>query len=64
MNRPLPPRPCPGRVFKYKYHEDQKVSIYVSFGGLLMCIRGHQMKLVNVEPDSRVYLLLKRLKAD
>eukprot|EP00750_Incisomonas_marina_P003636 INCI13304.1.p1 GENE.INCI13304.1~~INCI13304.1.p1 ORF type:complete len:149 (+),score=32.36 INCI13304.1:124-570(+) len=51
-----------GRVFKYKYHEDHRVSIYVSFGGLLMCIRGHQMKLVNIEPDSAVYLLMKRLK--
>mmetsp|Transcript_25192 Transcript_25192/g.37077 ORF Transcript_25192/g.37077 Transcript_25192/m.37077 type:complete len:147 (-) Transcript_25192:21-461(-) len=50
-----------GRVFKYKYHEDNRVSIYISFGGLLMCIRGHQTKLLNIEPDSAVYLLMKRL---
>ena len=50
-----------GRVFKYKFHDDKKVSIYVSFGGLLMCIRGHQRKMVNIEPDSTVYLLMKRL---
>jgi hypothetical protein len=51
-------------VFQFKYHDDHKASIYISFGGLLMCIRGHQRKFVNITPDAAVYLLIKRLEHD
>eukprot|EP01089_Gocevia_fonbrunei_P003482 TRINITY_DN13463_c0_g1_i1.p1 TRINITY_DN13463_c0_g1~~TRINITY_DN13463_c0_g1_i1.p1 ORF type:complete len:155 (+),score=34.75 TRINITY_DN13463_c0_g1_i1:72-536(+) len=57
-----------GKVFKYV--EDKgastKVSVYVSFGGLLMMLRGDPRNLqgpVNsIKLDSRIYLLMRNVK--
>lgn len=49
-----------GKVFKQSIDKD-KLSVYISFGGLLMSMTGKQSNLKNLEIDARVYLLLKKL---
>ena len=49
-----------GKVFKYQINGD-KISIYLSFGGLLMSIKGMLKDLKVLEIDSRVFLLLKKI---
>ncbi len=34
-------------------------SIYVSFGGLLLLLRGAPETLANIKPDSKLYLLMR-----
>ena len=36
-------------------------TIYVSFGGLLMSIKGEVKSLKNLEIDSRIYLLMSKI---
>lgn len=36
-------------------------SVFISFGGLLMSLTGNVKDLKNLEIDSRVYLLLKKI---
>lgn len=36
-------------------------TIYVSFGGLLMSVKGEIKSLKNLEIDSRIYLLMKKI---
>jgi DNA-directed RNA polymerase I, II, and III subunit RPABC3 len=51
-----------GKIFKFS--EDStggKVSIFASFGGLLLCINGSPTLLSNLVMDERIYLLLKKL---
>ncbi len=50
-----------GKVFKYSACLPGKTSVFISFGGLLMAITGDQKDLRNLEIDSRVYLLLKKI---
>jgi len=52
-----------GKVFKYQEesHPSVKVSIYVSFGGLLMLLKGDPRNLSGIDMDSRIYLLIKKL---
>uniref|UniRef100_A0A7S1CMR6 DNA-directed RNA polymerases I, II, and III subunit RPABC3 n=1 Tax=Bicosoecida sp. CB-2014 TaxID=1486930 RepID=A0A7S1CMR6_9STRA len=52
-----------GRVFKYDYEEDDRVSVYASFGGLLMLLHGQQDSLSSLSLDQRVYCLIRRPKA-
>jgi DNA-directed RNA polymerase I, II, and III subunit RPABC3 len=49
-----------GKIFKYSEENDGKVSIYISFGGLLLGITGEPKNLVNLKMDERVYLLIRR----
>lgn len=35
--------------------------VFISFGGLLMSIKGGLKELKNLELDSRVYLLIKKI---
>eukprot|EP01111_Echinosteliopsis_oligospora_P002311 TRINITY_DN1339_c1_g1_i1.p1 TRINITY_DN1339_c1_g1~~TRINITY_DN1339_c1_g1_i1.p1 ORF type:complete len:145 (+),score=27.50 TRINITY_DN1339_c1_g1_i1:64-498(+) len=52
-----------GKVFKY--HEESspslKVSVFVSFGGLLMLLKGDPRNLSGIELDSRLYLLMRKI---
>ena len=50
-----------GKVFKYA-HDDKEntVSIYASFGGLLMLLQGKQHSLKSIQLDSAIYLLMKK----
>ncbi|KAJ3434367.1 DNA-directed RNA polymerases i [Anaeramoeba flamelloides] len=49
----------------YKYQEDpkmtSKVSIYVSFGGLLMELCGDTRNLQEIELDMSIYLLMRKV---
>lgn len=38
-----------------------KVSVFISFGGLLMKLKGDPAKLAVLEVDSRVYLLMRKV---
>jgi DNA-directed RNA polymerase I, II, and III subunit RPABC3 len=48
-----------GRLFKYK-EENTKLSIYVSFGGLLMKLTGRKDSLSSFTPDMNVYILIRQ----
>lgn len=49
-----------GKVFKYEHEREHRVAVYVSFGGLLMCLKGDQRHLVNVDLDSNIYCLIRK----
>jgi DNA-directed RNA polymerase I, II, and III subunit RPABC3 len=38
-----------------------KVEVYISFGGLLMCLKGEPNNLSNLLLDQRVYLLMRKV---
>lgn len=40
---------------------DYDSSVFVSFGGLLMLLKGDPRHLGGIELDSRIYLLMRRL---
>ena len=50
-----------GKIFKYSEESNGKVTIYASFGGLLLGITGSPSQLSNLVMDDRIYLLLKKL---
>lgn len=56
---------CHGKIFKYQLDETDKekkmMTLYLSFGGLLMSISGEYKNLKSLEIDSRVYLLLSAI---
>ncbi|GKY96198.1 hypothetical protein MPSEU_000579700 [Mayamaea pseudoterrestris] len=49
-----------GRVFDVEYKKDNTVTVKLSFGGLLMRLVGDQKHLTSVQPDQKLYLLLKK----
>jgi DNA-directed RNA polymerase I, II, and III subunit RPABC3 len=50
-----------GRVFKYSPDSRQeKVAIYVSFGGLLMRLTGDPRNMTQIKPDINLYLLMRK----
>jgi DNA-directed RNA polymerases I, II, and III subunit RPABC3 len=49
-----------GTVFKHSIEKGLLV-VHISFGGLLMTLTGQPTELVQLEPDSSVYLLLRKL---
>jgi DNA-directed RNA polymerase I, II, and III subunit RPABC3 len=50
-----------GRVFDVSYgRRDGTVAISISYGGLLMRLTGDQRHLSSIQPDQRLYLLLKK----
>ncbi len=51
-----------GKIFKYSEEADGKVSVYASFGGLLLGITGEPSHLNNLGMDERIYLLLKKIE--
>eukprot|EP01113_Clastostelium_recurvatum_P047608 TRINITY_DN8520_c0_g1_i2.p1 TRINITY_DN8520_c0_g1~~TRINITY_DN8520_c0_g1_i2.p1 ORF type:complete len:156 (-),score=35.53 TRINITY_DN8520_c0_g1_i2:24-464(-) len=52
-----------GKVFKYQEETQptQKVSLYLSFGGLLMLLKGDPRNLQGIEPEARLYLLIRKV---
>ncbi|KAJ2386703.1 DNA-directed RNA polymerases I, II, and III subunit RPABC3 [Coemansia sp. RSA 2559] len=50
-----------GRVYRYDDDSVSKVSAFVSFGGLLMCLEGDVRHLQNFDVGDSVYLLLKSI---
>ncbi|ORX58555.1 RNA polymerase [Piromyces finnis] len=49
-----------GKVFKYDDSNGSKVSIYISYGGLLMCLEGDYRHLQNIEVGKFIYLLMRK----
>ena len=48
-----------GKVFRYELHDEDAISQYISFGGLIMKIKGDVKYLKCLEIDSKVFLLMK-----
>lgn len=48
-----------GTVYKFEETSDDKISVYVSFGGLLLCIEGGYRNLSNLKQEN-LYLLIRR----
>lgn len=55
-----------GKVFKYSEAAAgggvNRVDVYISFGGLLMLLNGDAKKLQELDVDSNVYLLMRKVK--
>ncbi|KAI8803676.1 RNA polymerase [Cladochytrium replicatum] len=49
-----------GKVFKYDDSDKKKHSVYVSFGGLLMCLAGDQRTLSALQTGQNIYLLIRK----
>ena len=49
-----------GRVFDMTFKKDGTVSISISYGGLLMRLVGDARHLTSIQPDQRLFLLLKK----
>mmetsp|Transcript_31713 Transcript_31713/g.47278 ORF Transcript_31713/g.47278 Transcript_31713/m.47278 type:complete len:149 (-) Transcript_31713:113-559(-) len=49
-----------GRVFEVDYKKDDVIHISASFGGLLMRLTGDQRHLSAIQPDMRLYVLIKK----
>ncbi|RKP09916.1 RNA polymerase [Thamnocephalis sphaerospora] len=49
-----------GRVFKYDEGNGTRVAVYVSFGGLLLCLEGDYRHLQKVMIGETVYLLMRK----
>ena len=51
-----------GRVFEFDHKGKGKVSIQISFGGLLMRLEGDHKLLSAINPDAKLYILVKKDK--
>ncbi|OMJ28790.1 DNA-directed RNA polymerases I, II, and III subunit rpabc3 [Smittium culicis] len=49
-----------GRIYRFDDSAGSKVSAFVSFGGLLMCLEGESHHLQNLSISESIYLLLRR----
>jgi DNA-directed RNA polymerases I, II, and III subunit RPABC3 len=49
-----------GKIFKHTMERGLLV-VYISYGGLLMTLTGQPADLAPLEPDSSIYLLLRKL---
>ena len=51
-----------GKLYKWKQDQPKApVEVYISFGGLLMRLRGDARHLVKLSLDSRLYLLIRKI---
>ena len=51
-----------GKVYKYEEEKNSdKVSVYISYGGLLMCIKGEGRYLEKIDVGNNLYLLMKTI---
>jgi DNA-directed RNA polymerase I, II, and III subunit RPABC3 len=50
-----------GKVFKIKEGTNMKISVFASFGGLLMLLKGDQRNLQGIELDNNIYLLIRKI---
>ena len=48
-----------GRVFNIEQQKEDTVDIHLSFGGLLMQLCGEQSQLELIQPDMKIYLLMR-----
>ena len=50
-----------GKIFKYNEENDGKISLFISFGGLLLSITGNANHLQDLKIDERIYMLMKKI---
>ena len=50
-----------GKIYKKVAGSGSRVSVYASFGGLLMCLEGDRGDLDGLHLDERLYLLMKKV---
>jgi DNA-directed RNA polymerases I, II, and III subunit RPABC3 len=48
-----------GTVYKFEEAKDDKISVYCSFGGLLMCLEGNYRNLAGLKQEN-LYILLRK----
>ncbi|CDR38410.1 CYFA0S02e01376g1_1 [Cyberlindnera fabianii] len=48
-----------GTVYKFEEGKDDKIAVYISFGGLLLCLEGGYRNLSSLKQEN-VYLLMRR----
>lgn len=48
-----------GKVFKVSESKSNELNIFISFGGLLMNLKGATQHLKAIQPETRLYLLIK-----
>ncbi|KAK9356348.1 hypothetical protein V1505DRAFT_361901 [Lipomyces doorenjongii] len=48
-----------GTVYKFEEGKNDNIAVYVSFGGLLLCLEGGYKKLASLKQEN-VYLLVRR----
>ncbi|KAK9467150.1 hypothetical protein V1512DRAFT_149986 [Lipomyces arxii] len=48
-----------GTVYKFEEGKNDNIAVYVSFGGLLLCLEGGYKKLASLKQEN-VYLLIRR----
>ncbi|KAJ7553792.1 hypothetical protein O6H91_06G113200 [Diphasiastrum complanatum] len=55
-----------GKLYKYADDDDSggsvKIEVYVSFGGLILLLKGDPQNLGNLNLDQRLYLLMRKVK--
>jgi DNA-directed RNA polymerase I, II, and III subunit RPABC3 len=49
-----------GKVYRCAPENDNKFAIFISFGGLLMRLKGDTRSLQEIELDSMLYLLIRK----
>jgi DNA-directed RNA polymerases I, II, and III subunit RPABC3 len=49
-----------GKIYKYDDNGNTKVSVYASFGGLLMCLAGDYRQLQTLKIGTYIYLLMRK----
>eukprot|EP00937_MAST-01D_sp_MAST-1D-sp2_P002701 g2701.t1 len=49
-----------GKMFRYESDKDDRCTVFVSFGGLLMALGGDQRHLASLKLDSRLYFLMRK----
>ena len=53
-----------GKIYKWKQDQPKApIEVHVSFGGLLMRLKGDARHLQNLELDKRIYLLIRKISA-
>lgn len=48
-----------GTVYKFEESSGDKIAVYTSFGGLIMCLEGSYRKLSNLKQEN-IYLLMRK----
>lgn len=49
-----------GKVYRCEEQPDNKLAVFISFGGLLMRLKGDTRSLQQIELDSMLYILIRK----
>ncbi|GAA94787.1 uncharacterized protein L969DRAFT_97249 [Mixia osmundae IAM 14324] len=49
-----------GKVYKFDEGTQEKVKVYISFGGLLMCLEGNYRHISQITVGSEIYSLMRK----